>query len=263
MAGHSGRRAGVGTVVVCRADRRRVNQLAAFAEVRIVNDLGGEVSSYVQKFQQMRAAGEHVVIDGPCLSACTLLTGIIPRDQVCVTSRAELGFHAASYYDDASRSLVPTREGSRVVMRLYPPAIRAWIGRHGGLTPHPEVHAGPGTDGALSDLPVIVGFGGDPARATARWRWPAGVVRRSCSGLSRSHVAGSLPPGSSSSPIPQGLVGSRERAAAASVCDLLWRPAFCRNGPGGQRLTLGALRNHGLFRNNPRRFYGVFRLMGL
>jgi hypothetical protein len=107
----------------------------AAADVRIVNDPGGEVSSYVQKFQQMRAAGDRVIIDGPCLSACTLLTGIIPRDRVCVTGRAALGFHAASYFDDASSSLVPTREGSRVVMRLYPPAIKAWIGRHGGLTP--------------------------------------------------------------------------------------------------------------------------------
>jgi hypothetical protein len=107
----------------------------ASAEVRITNDPGGEVSSYVQKFQQVRASGERIVIDGPCLSACTLLTGIVPRDRVCVTSRAELGFHAASYYDDASRSLVPTREGSRLVMRLYPGPIRAWIGRHGGLTP--------------------------------------------------------------------------------------------------------------------------------
>jgi|SRR5580698_8428892 hypothetical protein len=107
----------------------------ASAEVRIVNDPGGEVSSYVRKFQEVRASGERVVIDGPCLSACTLLTGLVPKARICVTSRAVLGFHAASYYDDASRSLVPTRAGSRVVMRLYPPEIRAWIERHGGLTP--------------------------------------------------------------------------------------------------------------------------------
>src|SRR5271154_4447585 len=107
----------------------------ASAEVRIVSDPGGEVSSYIEKFQEMRASGERVVIDGSCLSACTLLTGIIPRDHVCVTRRAVLGFHAASYYDDASRSLVPTREGSRLVMRLYPPQIRSWIARHGGLPP--------------------------------------------------------------------------------------------------------------------------------
>lgn len=116
---------------------------AASASVLITNDVGGEVSSYVQKFQHMRAAGERVVIDGPCLSACTLLTGIIPRDRVCVTSRAELGFHAASYYDDASRSFIPTREGSEEVMRLYPAAVKAWIGRHGGLTPKLKMMRGP------------------------------------------------------------------------------------------------------------------------
>jgi len=108
---------------------------ATAAEVRIVGDPGGEVSSYIQKFEDVRASGERVVIDGPCLSACTLLTGLIPPDRICVTHRALLGFHAASYYDDTSRSLVPTREGSRLVMRLYPAPIRNWIVHHGGLTP--------------------------------------------------------------------------------------------------------------------------------
>jgi hypothetical protein len=108
---------------------------AAFAEVHIVNDPGGEVSEYVQKFHELRKAGEHLVIDGPCLSACTLFTGIIPHDHVCVTRRAVLGFHAASYFDDARHTLVPTRQGTQVIMRLYPPEIRDWIERHGGLKP--------------------------------------------------------------------------------------------------------------------------------
>jgi len=108
----------------------------ASAEVRISGDPGGEVSAYLQKFEQVRESGQRVVIDGPCLSACTLLTGIVPRDHICVTQRAMLGFHAASYYDDASRSLVPTRAGSRLVMSYYPPQIKRWISRHGGLTPH-------------------------------------------------------------------------------------------------------------------------------
>src|ERR1700722_20174136 len=106
---------------------------AAFAEVHIVNDPGGEVSEYVQKFNEIRESGERLVIDGPCLSACTLFTGIIPRDHVCVTRRAVLGFHAASYFDDARHTLVPTRQGTQVIMRLYPPEIRDWIERHGGL----------------------------------------------------------------------------------------------------------------------------------
>jgi hypothetical protein len=107
----------------------------ASAEVRVVKDPGGEVSSYLQKYEAMRDSGERLVIDGPCLSACTLFTGLIPRNRVCVTRRAVLGFHAASYFDDARRSLVPTRAGTRLVLRLYPPEIRAWIDRHGGLTP--------------------------------------------------------------------------------------------------------------------------------
>jgi hypothetical protein len=107
----------------------------ASAEIRISGDPGGEVSSYIRKFEAVRASGERIVIDGPCLSACTLLLGIVPRDHICVTRQAVLGFHAASYYDDASQSLVPTREGSRLVMRVYPSGIRSWIDRHGGLKP--------------------------------------------------------------------------------------------------------------------------------
>ena len=107
----------------------------ASAEIRISGDPGGEVASYVRKFEAVRASGERVVIDGPCLSACTLLLGIVPRDHICVTRQAVLGFHAASYYDDTSRTLVPTREGTRLVMQVYPPQIRSWIAHHGGLRP--------------------------------------------------------------------------------------------------------------------------------
>jgi len=108
---------------------------AAPADVRVVRDGGGEVSRYLRKYEAIRDSGERLIIDGPCLSACTLFTGLVPRAQVCVTRRAVLGFHAASYYDDARRSLVPTRAGTQLVLRLYPAAIRGWIDRHGGLTP--------------------------------------------------------------------------------------------------------------------------------
>ena len=95
-----------------------------------------------ERSMRCAATGERIVIDGPCLSACTLLTGIVPRDHVCVTRRAVLGFHAASYNNDVSRSLVPTRVGT-LVMRFYPPEIRARINRHGGLTPRLITMRGP------------------------------------------------------------------------------------------------------------------------
>jgi hypothetical protein len=128
----------------------------ASAELRIMNDPGGEVSSYLRTFYEMRASGERIVIDGPCLSACTLLTGIVPRDHVCITNRAVLGFHAASYYNDVSRSLVPTRAGTRLVMRLYPSEIPldqpAW--RADAAARH---DAWPGSGGVLPALPVTAG----------------------------------------------------------------------------------------------------------
>ena len=38
----------------------------ASAELRIMNDPGGEVSSYLRTFYEMRAIGQRIVIDGPC-----------------------------------------------------------------------------------------------------------------------------------------------------------------------------------------------------
>jgi hypothetical protein len=122
-------------IVTAAAAVTLVITTAAFADVRVTRDLGGEVSSYIHKFETIRDSGERLVIDGPCLSACTLFTALVPRDQVCVTRRAVLGFHAATLYDSARRTLVPTRKGTSLVIQLYPPEIRDWIARHGGLTP--------------------------------------------------------------------------------------------------------------------------------
>jgi hypothetical protein len=36
----------------------------------------------------LRDAGEQIVIDGTCSSACTLVLGIVPHDRICVTSNA-------------------------------------------------------------------------------------------------------------------------------------------------------------------------------
>jgi hypothetical protein len=45
----------------------------AFAdEVRILSSRGGEVGHFIELFDDLRKSGDRVVIDGPCLSACTL-----------------------------------------------------------------------------------------------------------------------------------------------------------------------------------------------
>jgi hypothetical protein len=107
----------------------------ASATVRISSDPGGQIGAYLQRFEALRLSGENVIIDGPCLSACTLVLGAIPRDQLCITSRARLGFHAAWRPDEFGRPVV-SRAGTELMMTNYPRWVRDWIARRGGLSPH-------------------------------------------------------------------------------------------------------------------------------
>jgi hypothetical protein len=111
--------------------------LAAFApasaEVRIKSSPGGEVTSYLTLFELVRRSGDRVVIDGPCLSACTLVLSVVPSRRICVTRRAVLGFHAAIAVDREGRRF-SAADATRVIADTYPAAVRAWITRHGGLS---------------------------------------------------------------------------------------------------------------------------------
>ena len=107
----------------------------AQAEVRILASPGGQVGPFLDLFEQVRESGERVVIDGPCLSACTLVLSVVPNDHICVTRRAVLGFHAARSIDRRGR-LYAEPEASELVLEAYPAAVRGWIRRRGGLTSH-------------------------------------------------------------------------------------------------------------------------------
>jgi hypothetical protein len=109
----------------------------ANATMRIAGDPGGLIIAYLERFAAVRASGEPVIIDGTCLSACTLAIGILSRGQVCATPKAVLGFHAAR---------LPTMKGGRVassyatqvMYEIYPANVREWIGRRGGLSSLPN-----------------------------------------------------------------------------------------------------------------------------
>jgi hypothetical protein len=107
--------------------------MPAGAEVRILGSPGGQVGPFLDMFDQVRASGERVVIDGPCLSACTLVLSVVPNDRICVTRRAVLGFHAARSMDRRGR-LYAEPEASELVLEAYPVAVRNWIRRRGGLS---------------------------------------------------------------------------------------------------------------------------------
>ena len=107
--------------------------LPARAEVRILASPADRSDRFSNLFDRVRESGERVVIDGPCLSACTLLLMTIPEERICVTRRAVLGFHAARSIDRRGR-VYAEPEASREVQAAYPAPVRDWIARRGGLT---------------------------------------------------------------------------------------------------------------------------------
>lgn len=107
---------------------------ASHAVVRIADDRGGRIGTYVDKYQGLRTSGETVIIDGLCASACTIVLGAISPDKICVTSHAELGFHAAWDFGANGRA-VTNAEATQMLYSMYPQPVKKWISARGGLTP--------------------------------------------------------------------------------------------------------------------------------
>jgi hypothetical protein len=99
----------------------------------ITGDHGGMIGTYIERFTQVKLSGEVVIINGDCLSACTLVLGFVPHSKICVTPQARLGFHAAWMPDEDGLPVTHVR-GTQELWRRYPPAIQHWLRNHGMLT---------------------------------------------------------------------------------------------------------------------------------
>ena len=108
---------------------------SASATMRIAEDRGGQIGQYLETFATVRTSGERVIVDGNCLSACTLVLGLLPREQICATPRARFGFHTAWAPNTDGRPITSPM-GTQALWRIYPPSVRRWISRHGGLSRH-------------------------------------------------------------------------------------------------------------------------------
>jgi hypothetical protein len=91
--------------------------------VDVLDEHGGLLMAYQLQWANLAAQKVNVRIVGPCVSACTVLMGYIPRKDICVMPKASFGFHAATM-----------QFATNDLWRAYPPDIRAWITQHGGLT---------------------------------------------------------------------------------------------------------------------------------
>jgi len=109
-------------------------------------DLGGPIDKYQGILAKMLETKEPLAIDGECTSACTIVALGLPRNQVCVTPNAMLGFHLAYMAtQDEDGNVVPDKRDAAgfpvgdvkftasSITKYYPAAIHAWIKRHGGL----------------------------------------------------------------------------------------------------------------------------------
>ena len=109
--------------------------MPALADYRITRDFGGDVEEYKAKYARLRDARERVVIDGICNSACGLVLGIVPLNQICATPKASMGFHQA-YFDKrwTAGVRVTSYAGTAELMSIYPQSVKNWIEQHGGLS---------------------------------------------------------------------------------------------------------------------------------
>ena len=103
---------------------------AGAAEPLVVrNDTGGPIQARAEEVRALMRSGRRVIIDGPCLSACTMYLRL-PPGQVCLTRRSALAFHQVSFNYDSAR---PAHDQTAMLLLFYPPAVQDWIEAKGGL----------------------------------------------------------------------------------------------------------------------------------
>lgn len=104
---------------------------AAGVPCLIFNNPGGVVSQFRDAASQAQQLRIPIVIDGYCISACTLFADQVPRRQLCVTARAVFAFHKG-------RARLAGTDGDTPRPRyysdiVYSPPVLQWITAQGGL----------------------------------------------------------------------------------------------------------------------------------
>lgn len=123
-----------------------LSPLAAEARnVRVTLDFGGSIAEYYRTYTDHRNSGDVIVIDGYCISACTVALALLPPHQVCVTPYAMFGFHSAWYGSESAPQF--SLEGTQFMWQIYPEYIREILREKGwnGDTEHQNLIYLPGS----------------------------------------------------------------------------------------------------------------------
>ncbi|MEY9247544.1 hypothetical protein [Bradyrhizobium elkanii] len=110
----------------------------------ITDDPGGVIVEFVKKYSDMRDARTKVILSGECVSACTLMLGLLRPELVCATPDAVLGFHSASVITREEGKPDIAEHGSEMsllVFNTYPAKVRAFLAARGwsGANAHPDI----------------------------------------------------------------------------------------------------------------------------
>lgn len=91
------------------------------------HDGGGNIDNHDYYWHQVRNRYDRVVIDGDCISACTMVLGIFPLDHVCITPRGAFAFHAAHPRLD---STIKSEKATERFYSYYAQPVRDWVNAH-------------------------------------------------------------------------------------------------------------------------------------
>jgi hypothetical protein len=99
----------------------------------ITKNLGGSIIEHYDMFTAWRMRGDKVRVEGLCISACTMVLGLIPAPHVCASTFASFGFHSA--YAKTSMGRVPVKDGSSIMWQTYPELVREALKKAGWKDP--------------------------------------------------------------------------------------------------------------------------------
>jgi len=93
---------------------------------------GGRLLEFAEKYNDIEERGGRVVIDGLCISACTLVLGLVTLDRVCATPRGVFAFHSATVNDQFSL------DGTGILWAMMPEQVREFFRQQGWAGPDQE-----------------------------------------------------------------------------------------------------------------------------
>jgi len=111
---------------------------------------GGSLFEFYELYSTIRNEGRQVRIDGMCMSACTMVAGLIPAERICVTPFAILGFHSA--YQMTVVGPQHSSEGTRMIWQTYPAKLQRML-IDAGWKGDPEDHR---DDPSLNKHPQMI-----------------------------------------------------------------------------------------------------------